>query len=308
MLSSVLNIIAKPLEHALRAYQKQDPKSQEIEPLLKELKESLPVSRRTAGADHNELESWTSTANGGLTAAVKHTIQSFVQWSLHPGINIMPTSYTHRQILVALKILGAKRCLYIISDEIKQQTEAGAGSVVYDIATALICAPDVTNDPQPIAVALLDGSGNVAPPLQRRLNLREALKFEAEDCKKIQKSDPGLAETIVRLYRKVEEQMVISQAQAILESGLSLDLQAGAAELDDAMVASAAVAGGVAGPDAMTLDTTGLDLGLGSVSGDMGLGGSTGSAGGTLDLGADADLFGSLSGDADLLSWGMDLS
>ena len=305
MLSSVLNIVAKPLEHSLRSYQRQDPKSQEVEPLLRALKENIQLSRRTGGADHNELESWTSTANGGLTASVRHTIQNLVQWGLHPGINVMPTSYTHRQILVGLKLLGAKRMLHIIVEEMKQLTEAGSGSVAYDVGTALVCAPDVTSDDQPLTISLLDESGNVPASPQRRISLREALKWEAEEWKKIQKTDPVMAETVVRLYRKVEAQMVVTQAPTVLQT--ELGTLEGAA-LDDAMAAAAAAASAVP-DDAMTIDTTGMGLGLGTGGGDLSLGASSANSAGGLDLGADNDIF---SGLGSLDGWdgmdGMDLS
>jgi mediator of RNA polymerase II transcription subunit 5 len=296
MLTSVLNIVAKPLEHALRTYQRREPKSQDVEPLLRALKDSIPLSRRTGGADHNELEAWTSTPNGGFTAALRHTIQGFVQWSLHPGINVMPTSYTHRQMLVGLKMLTAKRVLGIIVDETKHQLESASGAVVYDVATALICAPDVTNDPQPVSVP--DELGNVPPPMQRRLNLREVLKFEAEDCVKIQKSDPTRAEILVRLYRRAEAQMAVAQSD-ILQGGLSLGLDAGAASSIGQAMAAAAAVEAVVQADVMTVDGLGLDIG----AADMGLGGASGSAGGSLDLGADADLFGGLGGGMDI-DWG----
>ena len=146
MLSSVLNLVAKPLEHSLRAYQRQDPKSQEVEPLLRALKDSIPLSRRTGGADQNELENWSNTPNGGLVTAVRHTIHGLVQWGVQAGgINATATSYTHRQILAAIRMLGAKRVLQLIYDEITQQAETGGGSVAYDVAIALVCAADVTN-------------------------------------------------------------------------------------------------------------------------------------------------------------------
>ncbi|KAK3940761.1 mediator complex, subunit Med5 [Diplogelasinospora grovesii] len=330
MLSSVLNIVANPLENALRSYQRQDPKSQEVEPLLRALKENLLLSRRTGGADHNELESWTSTHGGGLSAAVRHTMQNFNQWAQQPTLNTVPTAYTHRQILAALKMLGARHLLTIIIEELRTQTEAGHGSIAYDVATALVCAPDVTNDASLNAAASLpDETGAFPPQQQRRITLREALKAEAEDWKKLQKTDPALAETVVRLYRRVEAQMalpppvvpqqvnIFGQAQDDLGAALGVGVGVGVGDdaLGDAMMAAAAAAAGDhAGMDAMSLDTSGLppldtsgvDLGgLGGGAGDH-LGGmsATNSVGGTLDL--NDDIFSGLpTGDfnADFGSW-----
>ncbi|TRX95421.1 hypothetical protein FHL15_003752 [Xylaria flabelliformis] len=302
MLSAVLNIVAKPLEHSLRSYQRQDPKCQEIEPLLNAIKDNIRLSRRTAGAGHNELEAWASTNNGGLTASVRQTIQGFVQWSLHPGINMIPTSYTHRQILAAHRILGARRLLHIILDEVKQQTDTSSCSIMYDIATALICAPDATNAPPPAVMTLLVDPNNPIITPQRRMTLREALKSEAEDFKTIQKSDPALAEHIVRLYRRVEAQLMMPQpADTMLQSGLGLGLD------ENAAAALAAAQG-----DGLVTSDGNLNLNLGNAGSDLGLTGGADSGGG-LDFGTDDDIFGNLGAGgsgADLLEgWdGMDLS
>ncbi|KAM0598471.1 hypothetical protein ACHAP1_002686 [Verticillium nonalfalfae] len=308
MLSSVLNIVAKPLEHSLRASQRQDPKNQKIDPLLSVLKDNIPLSRRTGGADHNELETWTSTQGEGLATALRHTMQGFVQWSLHPGINITPTSYSHRQVLAALRLLGAKRVLRLVCEEVKQQTEAGGGSVVYDVATALVCAPEVTNNPQTPGLTFFEDSGNMPTSVQRRLTLRDVLKAEAEDCRRLQRTDVSQAELVVRLHRRVEAQMAVSEAEAIhaeaiLQGDLGLGLDDAAGSLSEAMAAAAANAGPTGG--AMTVDSVGLDLGMGGVGGDLDLGDATGN-GGSLDLGAD-DIFSGLSAGGDFEWDTMDL-
>ncbi|KAI5917313.1 mediator complex subunit Med5 [Camillea tinctor] len=297
MLTAVINIIAKPLEHSLRAYQRQDPKSQEIEPLLKAIKDNIRLSRRTGGAGHNELEAWTGTSNGGLAASVRHTIDNFVQWSLHPDTNVMPTSYTHRQILAALRILGAKRLLYLILDEVKHQSEAGNGSIVLDIVTSLICAPDVTNVPPPPMMALLVDPNHPPVPQQTRISLRTALKHEAENFKSIQKTDPAMAEMIIRLYRRVETQLLMPEpTEAMLHDGLGLELNENAAAINDAIAA--------AQNDGLVSHDGNMSFG----GGDINLGGGGESAGGSLDFGPEDGFFGSLTdGDTDLLT-GWELS
>lgn len=272
MLTSVLNLVAKPLEHSLRTYQRRDPTNVQIEPLLNALKDSLPVSRRTASAEHTEMESWCSTPGGGLSVAVKNTIQGFVHWSLRP--DTMPTPYTHRQMLLGTKLLGARSMLRIILEEIQAQSGEGNAPVVFDIATALICAPDPTHDGV-AGVQGLDEAGNVPAAPERRATIREALKDEAENFRKIQKKDASKAETVVRLHRKVLEQMAPSQVQ-ILPADLT-------APLDDSTVDTA---GNTTVPqgDAMQMDMTGLDLMGGVPEGDLNLGGGNG---GSFDLGDD---------------------
>ncbi|KAK8110423.1 uncharacterized protein PG998_006880 [Apiospora kogelbergensis] len=301
LLSAVLNLVAKPLDHSLRSYQRQNPSSQEVDPLLKAIKDNVKVSRRTGGAGHKEIEQWTSsTQNVSLVSSLRQALQGFVQWGINPGMNIMPTSYTHRQMLVALKVLGPKRFLQVLLEEVKQQTEAGSASIVYDVATALVCAPDVTNIPPPPPPTMLgDPTQQVTPP-QARVSLRQALRWEAEDFKKIQKSDPVMAEIVVRLYRRVETQMVMPEPPQMLQNDLSLGIdESAAASLGDALAA--------AGNDGLVTDdgNTGMDLDLGG-PGDMNLDmTSTGSGG--LGVGDD-DIFGnlgSLGGGADIMD-GMD--
>jgi len=111
----------------------------------------------------------------------------------------------------------------------------------------------------------------VAPlPLQRRMNIREALKIEAETAAKASEEDPYYAELVVRLYRRVEAQMLNLPPQPVI----------------------------------LTSDLTGLDAGLGglpdmsdlsAVGGDMGQGGSMDDV-----LGAESDLMSGLLGGGDL--------
>lgn len=303
MLNSVKNIVAKPLENGLRTYQRQNPKSQDVEPLLQVLKDNIELSRRTGAAGDKELEQWTSSGSVGLTTAIKHTVQTLTMWSLHPGV--MPMPYAHRQVLVGLRLLGAKRLLQAILEELKQLTETGNGSTAYDVAIGLVCAPDVTTTSDNAAPSILDEAGHApAAPQQRRLTLREALRWKAEGWKKIQKHDPAMAETVVRLYQKVEAQMAPAAiAIAPLAHG-GADEEAMNAMVDDVAASQLGM------DDPMALDpsaTAGLSLDLGAGAGDLNLGGGSGanSAGG-LDLTGGDDMF---SGLGPLDGWdGMDLT
>lgn len=245
---------------------------------------------------------WATSSSSGLSGAAKHLIQALVQWCMHPEMTAMPTSYTHRQIIATLKIVGASRLLRIMLEEIRQQILTGSGSVVYDVVTALVCAPNVSNELPPTS-GLLDEAGNMPPPLQRRLTLREVLKMEAEDYRKLHKKDAELAEIMVRLYRRVEAQMVLPPPPNMLQAAdMQLDLAGDAASLGDSMAAA-----GVQTDGTMAIDGVGgLDMSIGGVSSDLGLG--SGNNGG-LDASAEADLFGSLDTDMDVFDgWGgMDL-
>ncbi|KAG6003697.1 hypothetical protein E4U21_001805 [Claviceps maximensis] len=292
MLSSVRNLVASPLEHSLRTYQRQDPKNQDVEPLLRALNDSLPLSRRTGAAGHCELETWTISSSTGMAGALRHTVQGLVQWAMHPGNNTIPTSYTHRQLIAVTRVIGAKRTLGLLVEEIRSHTEAGSASIVYDVVGAMVSAPNVTNEAPPNN-AMLDASGNVVPGAATRprpLTLRQVLGSLAEQARKLQKEDAVLADMVVRLYRRVEAHMAMPPPRAMLEApGIQLDLTAGGSGLGD-VDAMAAAGGGV--------DTSGLDMSLAG----------PGSAGG-LDTTSDGDLFGGLDTSMDMFGWdGMDLT
>lgn len=260
MISTCIKVVAKNLEHSLRYVQRAEPTRQDVEPLSKALRPHLGFERR-GGSDHVELETWTATPGGGLPVAMKQTLMTLVQWGLNPAMNVHPANYTHRQILVGLRILGAKRLLQIILDEVKRQTQAGNGSLILDIATALICAPDAgTWD----AGDLLSNH----PPAQRRLTLREALKNEAENAPKLHKATQegaaAQAENIIRLYRKVEAQLIMPQQQNLLAQDALVT------SLDEAIMAADVALAGTG--DALG-DPNGVGMGmdaLGSVDGGVG--------------------------------------
>jgi len=175
-------------------------------------------------------------------------------------MNVVPTSYTHRQILTGLRILGAKRLLSAIIEEVKTQTANGSGTIVIDIATAIICAPDADSIPSTNSSQLmnmLDDPSSTPQPLQRRLTLRDALRTETENAPKTHKADVLQAETVIRLFRRVEAMMTVAIPQAgMLDHGLGAlegvdagmevgvgvglgdGVLSGAQEIDDAIAAA----------------------------------------------------------------------
>ncbi|KAH9210955.1 mediator complex, subunit Med5 [Leptodontidium sp. 2 PMI_412] len=256
MLNSILNIVAKNLEHSLRWLQRAEPSRQDIEPLLKALRGNLGWERRGA-AGHTELESWTGSPSGGLAIALKTTLANLVQWGLNPTMNSNPANYTHRQILVAVKMLTAPRVLCAILDELKSQTATGHGSVVLDVACAIICAPDSPSWDAGIQTDIMSAA---TTPQQRRMNLREALKIAADNAPKLHKTDPFYAETIVRLYRKVEAQLNMPQ-QTMLQHDALGDLNSAIEAVGMEALAADALHGDGLGDE--------TDLGLGDPHGDL---------------------------------------
>jgi mediator of RNA polymerase II transcription subunit 5 len=177
--------------------------------------------------------------------------------------------------------MGAQRLLSVILDEVKTHSSVGSGSVVYDIAVALICAPDVNNlQPARPPTLLADHSQDVVP-LQTRLSLRDALRMQAEEFKRMQKSDPVMAEHVLRLYRRVEAQLAVPQVE-MLQDDLALGLDGNAAaSLSNALAA--------AQNEAVVTDDANMSLGLGGTAVDLNLSAGDGAG---LNIGADDDLFG----------------
>ncbi|POS88120.1 hypothetical protein EPUL_001219, partial [Erysiphe pulchra] len=207
ILGVVLDITAKELEQSLRWLQRVDPLRQDIEPLSKALRCNLGWER-SAASEHTELENWTSTPGGGLSTAIKQTLRNLLQWHLQPTDN--PANYTHRQILVGVKMLGAKKVIRIILEELKAGISSGHAGAALDVASSIVCAADASTWDSIYCSNAEKGSGNgEVQLLQRRLNLREALKNEVENAPKLQKTDSFAAETVVRLYRKVESLLAI---------------------------------------------------------------------------------------------------
>ncbi|RKF60016.1 Mediator of RNA polymerase II transcription subunit 5 [Erysiphe neolycopersici] len=202
ILGVVLDITAKELEQSLRWLQRVDPLRQDIEPLSKALRCNLGWER-SAASEHTELENWTSTPGGGLSMAIKQTLRNLLQWHLQPTDN--PANYTHRQILVGIKMLGAKRVIGIILEDLRAGISTGHAGAALDVASSIVCAADALTWDSIHCSNAVKGSGNgEGQTLQRRLNLREALKNEVENAPKLQKTDSFAAETVVRLYRNVE--------------------------------------------------------------------------------------------------------
>lgn len=96
------------------------------------------------------------------------------------------------------------------------------------------------------------------------MNLREALKIEAEAAPKTHKTDAFHAETVVRLYRKVEAQLYMPP-----QTLMSHDAQDIEQALDTAALDSAALGDAMAGVS--SLDGIGMGDGMGDGLGDSDL-------------------------------------
>ncbi|KAF2127404.1 Med5-domain-containing protein [Dothidotthia symphoricarpi CBS 119687] len=205
MHSTILAMVSSRLDKCFRTLQRRDPSRTHVEPLLLAIKDNTEYER-SIYSSMKELEQWTNAPNSSLSMALRHTVQQLSQWATTASIQPNPPSYTHRQVYASLSILGASKTLHAMMDEVKAQTNAGNGAVALDVATSIICAPIVEDSP--INVGWVGSIIPSIPPPRTRINLREMLKHEFINAASLVAIDPLTAETVVRLHRRVEAQLV----------------------------------------------------------------------------------------------------
>lgn len=205
MHSTILAMVSSRLEKCFCILQRREAsREKSMEPLLQAIK-SHQNYERSMHASMKELEQWTNAPHSTHVTAMRHTVQQLSQWASTASIQPNPPSYTHRQVYVHLKHIGANALLPAILNEVKAQTEAGNGAAALDVGVSIICAPTVDSSPIPVEWI---GSSIAAPlPRRNRANLREMLKHHYDDAADHVATDPLYAETIVRLHRRVEAQL-----------------------------------------------------------------------------------------------------
>ncbi|KAK4694667.1 mediator of RNA polymerase II transcription subunit 5, partial [Lecanoromycetidae sp. Uapishka_2] len=180
---AIVALVTPQLSDALSHAQKQYPSRSDI-PRLEA--SSQDAFHREGINALNELASWSTTSGGGLTAALRQTTQALTVWSAVSGATheMTPPSYTHRQLLDTLRILGAPAILNLFIEEANNSTQSD---------TAL-----------DIFVIMIFTSSQQSSVGKRQLTLREALHLEYQNVDDLARTDPARASTIVRLYRRVE--------------------------------------------------------------------------------------------------------
>ncbi|KAB8255036.1 mediator of RNA polymerase II transcription subunit 5 [Aspergillus pseudonomiae] len=224
---TVLNITARSLDEQLKDIRSRHPNRADIKPILDVLEPCLSF-QRTGSCHRTELDSWTTHSPGGLLGSIRSTFQGLVLWSTSPGVSMAPHSYTHRQLVAGIRMLGSTRVLTAIVDELKVQSETGNADLALDIAVTMICAP--------LAESFAVEQSNYHPvdpnkePLPRCpiLTLRDALNSQHENVPKLSEKDPLRAEVIVRLYRRVNALMTLTSQMPNLDmSNIIQDMQLG---------------------------------------------------------------------------------
>jgi mediator of RNA polymerase II transcription subunit 5 len=199
---TVLNICARPLEEQLKDVRTRHQARTDIKPILDSLEPYLSF-RRVGSCHRSELDNWAAQTAGGLPGSIRNTLQSLVLWSTNSEITMAPQSYTHRQLLAGVRILGSARVLNAMLDEVKQQTEAGSGDLALDIAATMICAPMAESFAVDQNICHPVDSSKESLPRCSILTLRDALNLQHDNVPKISEKDPRRAEVVVRLWRRV---------------------------------------------------------------------------------------------------------
>ncbi|KAJ5949659.1 hypothetical protein N7454_001243 [Penicillium verhagenii] len=276
---TVLSITARPLEERLKDVRTRHQSRSDIKPILDALEPYLAF-RRVGACHRSELEGWSTQTVGGFPGSIRNTLQALVMWSTNSVMNMAPQSYSHRQILAGIRILGASRVLNALLDELKQQTETGSGDLALDIVAT------ITSAPMPESFAVDQNSCHPVDPTKEALprcqilTLRDALALQHDNVPKISEKDPLRAEIIVRLWRRVS--MLTTPPAQVPNIDVSsiihnMDLGVDTSDRMD-LEPSAGVGGAVGDDDSENIDqmldnaaaaaAAGMDGGIGQ---DMGL-------------------------------------
>lgn len=199
---TVLHITARNLEEQLKDVRTRQPSRPDIKPILDALEPYLSF-QRIGSCHRSELENWTAHSGGGLLGSLRSMVQSLVLWSTNPEISVSPHSYTHRQLLGGIRMLGAARVLGALVEEARLQSAAGNADLALDIVATMICAPMAESFAVDQNMYRSFDSQREASPRCPILTLRHALNLEYNNLSKIAEKDPVRAEVIVRLSRRV---------------------------------------------------------------------------------------------------------
>ncbi|KAI5840823.1 mediator complex, subunit Med5 [Morchella snyderi] len=194
---TVVSISARQIDRVLRELLRRGtagPQQKVVEQIVSNL-QPYTSFKRAGTATRDELENWTHHAGGGgLIQSLGIAFQNLVTWSVSQGdINIArpATTYTHRLILSAWRVLGAKIVVQgIIGEVVKCRMQGTAPGYAEDVAVSFILSvgPNSSED-----------SSNV------RMGLLEALRAEEVEERG---SDNIRAEAVRGVLRRVERQML----------------------------------------------------------------------------------------------------
>ena len=189
MHSAVLKIAAESLSHSLAHVQRLNNNKHEktVSGLLEALKPHMTHHRAKAAA-YSELETWAQTPRQGFLSALSAMVGGLMRWNVQSTSAVempRPPNYSHKLLLQAIEILGAKPVMRTLVDEVLGvQMAGGEVDMVMDNVVTMVVAP-------------LPASGG-------RLGLRHVLRTQLADVNEMAKTEPEKATVLVRLGRRVE--------------------------------------------------------------------------------------------------------
>lgn len=139
---TVVSISARNLERVLRELLRRTPAGPQ-HTLVEQIVAALgpyTAFKRTGAATRDELENWTHHAGGGgLMQSLGTAFQALVNWSLDANIMRPATTYTHRLVLAAWKVLGAKIVVQgVIGEVVKSRLQGVAQGYAEDVAVSIV--------------------------------------------------------------------------------------------------------------------------------------------------------------------------
>lgn len=216
---TVVSISARHLERVLRELLRRSTTTVPQHTLIDQIIAAVqPYTsfKRTGAATRDELENWTHHAGGGgLMQSLGTTFQALVNWSLDVNILRPATTYTHRLVLAAWRVLGAKIVVQgVINEVVKSRLQGIAPGYAEDVAVCII-----------LSVGTSDDVGG-------RVGLLEALRAEeAEDGG----GENVRAEALRGVLRRVETQLTPwspVQHHTNVDAGQGQVVDVGAGEVD----------------------------------------------------------------------------
>ena len=208
MHKAILGIVAKPLYESLQSLNVKQPKTKQVKACIDILKPYLE-QRRTIEISDIQLEEWVSMRDGGIRRCVRNSVGELISWITSVGPT-PPPKYTHELFAVGCETLGANAMRDAIIDELKDQTNLGNGPLALDVCTSMVCAP--LTRPQ---TTLLSVGSTPSPTQTPSSNVREAVRLYTTDVQKLLHMPTTEAEALVRLSRRVEAQLAITQMPQI---------------------------------------------------------------------------------------------
>lgn len=241
MHNTILSIVSHAFTRCLQTVKQRIPNSaKDLDPVLNFLEPHLTFIQSPLRYD-TEMRNWL-TSQGGIQQAFRYSFNSLTNWSTTIAMNPaqqIPRQYSPRLAFLSTRLAGARSTLRTLVEEVKNQTAFADGTAPLhlDTAAALICADalssesyhaaDTSSPPDQISATGAErpdlntkGDGQFLQKIAAgssssvRMTLASALSTALESAPSLLKTDPAMAETIVRLHRRVNTVLTSAAATA----------------------------------------------------------------------------------------------